>query len=387
MARLIATAACLTGLSLVASSSAETPPAAVGPVSAEQVRQTVDRAIAYVQKESAAWRATRKCAACHHVPMALWAMGEAERRGYKIDKKYLADSLEATLASRDAMVSVGLASKPGAPPSTRPLDNGVQVGTAFMAVAARSAPSLTKGQEATLALIADAIVSHQRPDGGWDFFLCRPPINESEASDGAWIILALAAETGPGAPAARRAALDKALAWWDRYRPTDNLQDRVFKVILAARRAGSPYAEPGPIESRPNKSRPSEPHVSGDASDRRGDRYLNEAKQMASELLALQRPDGGWAQKPDKPSDAYATGQTLYALSLAGHTAAEPALERAIAFLVKTQRPAGDWPMASRSSPDGSPGSSKLLTPIECASASWAILGLGRLYRATTPNI
>jgi hypothetical protein len=35
--------------------------------------------------------------------------------------------------------------------------------------------------------------------------------------------------------------------------------------------------------------------------------------------------------------------------------------------------------MTSRSTPDGSPGSAKLLTPITCAACSWAALGLARL--------
>ena len=38
------------------------------------------------------------------------------------------------------------------------------------------------------------------------------------------------------------------------------------------------------------------------------------------ELLALQRADGGWSQTvPEPKSDAFATGQTLYVLSLAGY--------------------------------------------------------------------
>jgi hypothetical protein len=96
--------------------------------------------------------------------------------------------------------------------------------------------------------------------------------------------------------------------------------------------------------------------------------------------LALQRADGGWSQTvPEPTSDAFATGQTLYALSLAGFTAERPEIQKAIDFLVATQLPDGSWPMLSRSTPDGSPGSSKLLTPINCASASWATLGLTRL--------
>ena len=50
------------------------------PATTTQVHQAVDRAITYLQTESAAWLSTRKCAACHHAPMPLWALAEAERQ-------------------------------------------------------------------------------------------------------------------------------------------------------------------------------------------------------------------------------------------------------------------------------------------------------------------
>jgi hypothetical protein len=42
------------------------------------------------------------------------------------------------------------------------------------------------------------------------------------------------------------------------------------------------------------------------------------------ELLALQRADGGWAQTPYLQSDAFATGQVLYALRQLGVPARTP---------------------------------------------------------------
>src|SRR4029078_1319725 len=94
-------------------------------------------------------------------------------------------------------------------------------------------------------------------------------------------------------------------------------------------------------------------------------------------LFSLQRADGGLRQTiPDMKSAAFAHGQTLYALALAGFSADPPGIEPCIDFLVATQTPDGHWPMVSRSTPDGSPGSSKLLTPINCSAASWATMGL-----------
>ncbi len=333
---------CLSRLALAAE------PASIPSATPQQVQQTVERAIGYMQTESAAWLNTRKCAACHHVPMPLWALSEAERQGYAIDKKFVADTIESLLGSKDKLLASKIFPNPADPPDPRPQGRGLNMGLPFLAVAARSLPSLEEGQKQSLKLIAEEIVKKQQPDGSWEFFatLRRPPINESQTTDAAWIIMALEGETGPDAPESQRAALSKAIAWLDAAKLSDLHQDKVLKVLLGAR-SGKP----------------------------------RETMQTTiDELLALQRADGGWSQTvPELKSDAFATGQTLYVLSLAGYTAERPEIKRGIDFLVATQTPDGSWPMISRSTPDGSPGSAKLLTPITCAASSWATLGLARL--------
>ena len=95
------------------------------------------------------------------------------------------------------------------------------------------------------------------------------------------------------------------------------------------------------------------------------------------EILALQQPDGGWNQLYGTPSDAYATGQTLYVLALAGYTAERPEIKRAIDFLVSTQHPDGSWPMKSPRRPRRSAREAPIvLTPIICGAGSWATMGL-----------
>jgi Prenyltransferase and squalene oxidase repeat len=323
-------------------------PAAIPPATTEQIQQTVERAIGYLQTESAAWLNTRGCAACHHVPTPFWALGEADRQGYAIDKTYLADKVESLLGSKEKLLSSKIFPDPAAPPDPRPQGRGLNMGLPFLAVAARSLSSLSEGQKQSLQLIADEIVKKQQPDGSWEFFatLRRPPINESQTTDAAWIVMALEGEMGPDAPESRRAALAKAIAWLDAAKPADLHQDKVFKVLLGAR----------------------------------GGKPRDTMQTTIDELLALQRADGGWSQTvPEPKSDAFATGQTLYVLSLVGYTAERPEIKRGIDFLVATQQPDGSWPMISRSTPDGSPGSSKLLTPITCSASSWATLGLAHL--------
>jgi Squalene-hopene cyclase C-terminal domain/Prenyltransferase and squalene oxidase repeat len=318
------------------------------------VHQTVERAVRYLQTESAAWLNARKCAACHHVPMPLWALSEAERQGYAIDRKFLAGTIESLLGSKDKLRASKIFADPAAPPDPRPQGRALNMGLPMLAVAAQSLPSLTEGQKQSLKLITEEIVKKQQPDGSWEFFatLRRPPINESQTTDAAWIVMALQGTTGPDAIQSQRAALSKAVAWLDGAKRSDIHQDNVLKVILGVR------------SGRPRKA----------------------LQATIDELLALQRADGGWSQTvPELKSDAFATGQTLYALSLAGFTAERPEVKRGIDFLVATQKPDGSWPMTSRSTPDGSSGSAKLLTPITCAASSWATLGLARLVPKEKP--
>jgi hypothetical protein len=313
----------------------------------QQVQHTVERAIGYLQTESAAWLRTRKCAACHHVPMPLWALSEAEHQGYSIDKEFVTNTAEALLGSRDKLLASKIFPNPADPPDPRPQGRGLNMGLPFLAVAAQSLPALEKGQKQSLKLIMEEIVKKQQPDGSWEFFatLQRPPINESQTTDAAWIIMALDAATGSDAPQEQRVALKKVLAWLADAKQSDSLQDKVFEVLLATRVGKSQNGMQGVID----------------------------------ELHARQRTDGGWSQTKTMASDAFATGQVLYVLSLAGQTAERPDIKRAVNFLVATQKPDGSWPMTSRSTPDGRPGSAKDLAPITCAASAWATLGLARL--------
>ena len=66
--------------------------------------------------------------------------------------------------------------------------------------------------------------------------------------------------------------------------------------------------------------------------------------------VATQRADGGWAQRNELSSDAYATGQSLFALASAIGTGPEDkAYARGIRFLLSTQRADGSWYVRSRS--------------------------------------
>src|SRR5207344_1662350 len=73
-------------------------------------------------------------------------------------------------------------------------------------------------------------------------------------------------------------------------------------------------------------------------------------RRAATELTATQRADGGWSQRDEMTTDAYATGLAMYALRESGAlTASDAAIQKGARYLLSTQRSDGSWYVRSRS--------------------------------------
>src|SRR5207248_11598732 len=68
-------------------------------------------------------------------------------------------------------------------------------------------------------------------------------------------------------------------------------------------------------------------------------------------LVAQQRDDGGWSQLSSLESDAYATGQALFALHESGMKTTDAVYQKGVQFLVRTKNAAGSWHVKTRSDP------------------------------------
>jgi hypothetical protein len=66
-------------------------------------------------------------------------------------------------------------------------------------------------------------------------------------------------------------------------------------------------------------------------------------KKAMQEVLATQRPDGGWSDLPSMQSTAYATGRSLVSLQIGGLPVSDPAYQRGVKFLLATQQEDGSW--------------------------------------------
>jgi hypothetical protein len=114
-------------------------------------------------------------------------------------------------------------------------------------------------------------------------------------------------------------------------------------------------------------------------------RPAKEWELLVNRIKNRQNTDGGWKQTNDMPSDAWATGQALYALACAGVAPDDAAISRGQAFLIKTQRKDGSWPMTSRPTKPGGKGSTSLI-PITGAGSALAVLGLVRSNAKIEPT-
>ncbi|MES2649675.1 MAG: prenyltransferase/squalene oxidase repeat-containing protein [Bacteroidota bacterium] len=102
---------------------------------------------------------------------------------------------------------------------------------------------------------------------------------------------------------------------------------------------------------------------------------------QGKKLLASQHADGGWSQLDSLETDAYATGQSLYALNQSGQLpVTAPEYKKGIAFLLRTQKEDGSWHIKTRSYPfvpfvdSGFPHDDDQF--ISAAGSNWATMAL-----------
>ncbi len=279
------------------------PPAAPQFVANNSVSAAVARSLPLLQTSSKTFYDRGGCVGCHHNLQTAITVREARRTGFIVDETLAREEL-ATLV-RDLAATRELALEG----ITVPGGISTTTGYILMALDAQNFPA----DESTDALMR-LLRLWQRPDGRWPTPI-RPPIEASEFT--ATAVAARGLRTyGVDNPAANEAALVRARHWLETAQPNDH-EDRVFRLL------GLIWIE--------------------------GSKAKREA--ALRDLLGTQRKDGGWAQTEYRASDAYATGEALFALREAGIAADSRVYRRAVRYLLKTQLADGSWLVRTRSHP------------------------------------
>ena len=261
--------------------------------------EAVQRAFVLLEKQSPTFVKRGGCNSCHNQYLPAAALALARERGIPVPKM---------------LVEVSREMRETSPERVMELDTfGVNsLGYEMFSNAATGQPA----DEYTDAVV-HFIKVMQTPAGYW-----RTPGNRPPLTFDLYITAAMAINTlRLYAPAAQRADTEKRLAraasWLESSRPTTT-QERAFHLL------GLHWAKGSAVV----------------------------IERAARSLVETQRADGGWSQLPTMGSDAYATGEALYALHLAGKMrASDPVYQRGVRYLLRTQAPSGTWHVKTRSLP------------------------------------
>jgi hypothetical protein len=312
-------------LVLPAISSAEEP-------KRTNVDETIDRGLGFLVKDARAWKKEHNCASCHHAALVIWSLREAKQRGRTVDEPFLAEYTKWVAESGDGKTGV---------PRPAGIPKALNAKAVWFALALGADPKRDATAQKGLDRMLTTVKSDQTENGSWASWPeTRPPIfGNSDDSMTALATLALLPATDESMTTVR----EKGVKWLSETK-TDNDPQSIAMRLVLWKRLGRPAKELEPL---------------------------------IQSIKDRQNDDGGWSQAKDMASDAWATGQALYALAEAGTKPDEKAIERGRAFLIKTQREDGSWSMMTRPTKPGDkevPGK----TAITGAGSAWAVLGLVR---------
>lgn len=273
------------------------------------------------------------CVSCHHQSLPSLAGWYARRAG--IDSGQIADT------NRKLVYPILQSSNQFMQHGAAPAGEAATVSWELIGLSSDGQPA-----DFFTDVAVNYIASTQMADGSWPERWGRPPLEYSVISATAVAIRALHLY---GFPSRRQEFNDRSsrgAAWLAKARPT-GLEESAMRLLGL---------------------------VWGGASQDVIDR-------AAHELASAQHSDGGWAQLPMLPPDAYATGKALVALRESGSFGSRSRVfDRGARFLLGTQELDGSWHVRGRSLPvlplfeSGFPHGRDQF--ISAAGTSWAAMAL-----------
>ena len=267
------------------------------------LKPAYERGMGLLQKVSGDFFAKGGCSSCHAQNITDIAAAAARSRGVRVDEKALEDRQKLTRASYVGRWPMLL----------ERMDVGGSPDVPLYALVSLAATGYAPDR-VTDAVIAN-IAAQQLSDGRFRRVgLARPPIEDGDFVRNAIAIRALKVYSPPGRAGEMNGRIAKAAAWLRSAKPITGV-DRNMQLL------GLHWA--GEDETA--------------------------LRSLAKAILAAQRPDGGWAQRDELPSDAYATGQTLFALAEAVALGPnDAAYQKGVRYLLSTQHADGSWYVRSR---------------------------------------
>jgi len=291
-------------------------------------REAAQRGLEWLQQAAVNWNDSQNCFGCHVQGQVLMGQAIALRNGYRVSEAALRFLTE----------------------SARNNTWEAPAGRAFagMALASSNEATGTRIDAPTTQALGE-LLKKQTKDGYFYDSATHLPIVQGQFDVTGNALVALEWGASNGGDARLKQAANRALAWIATHVPTTT-QDKVFKVISLM-----------------------------------GYGTLEQKKSIWSTVESLtreQQEDGGWKETAAmEGSNAFATGQVLYAFKQAGVSVLSPTFQRGVQYLLKTQvndtsRDNGVWRAVKTQSKDFT----------ELAPTMWAVIGLAAAYSEDVPG-
>src|SRR5579871_1734103 len=283
----------------------------------EASRPAVERSLALIQTGMKTFAGRVQCGSCHHQGLGMMALGTAQQHGFPVDRELVGNYLKH--AGEDgqrmgplihqALTDLNVARTV---PAVDIQDFAIGAGYMFSGLVAQGIPSNPGLQE-----LAQFLAMQQSAEGYWGYGMERGPMQSSYLTSTALTLQVLHAYGSHEGQGSVVDAITRARQWLSTV-ATPHTEDKSSR-LLGLKWAGASQEE---------------------------------RARSVQELLAAQRKDGGWAQQPSLGSDAYATGMALYALHVGGELSTDdPAYQRGVQFLLRTQDEDGSWYVNKLTSP------------------------------------
>lgn len=274
-------------------------------VKATDIEKSVSKSLRLLEKSGQVFinRSRPKCVSCHHNTLTSMVAEKAKLKGIPVTDSFTVARVE-TMNEVVKFFNINLPDQFISAKFIGPY--------LLLAMAAEKIPA-----SPSTDIIVDYMAGQQIADGSFQAESGRNPLETGEAHLTAMTIRAIQLYASPSKKALVDKLVSRSRHWLENIHPNEE-QELAFQLLGM--------------------------HWCGSS---------REMKQtVVDKLKSIQHADGGWSQLPTMSSDAYATGQVLYALFESGMMKAEDEVyQNGISYLLKTQDESGAWIVETRSYP------------------------------------